>query len=124
LPRLENADLTAANPPGLDRLKTWLDQHIHVHGRPNWVFVKLHTHGGIPRNYDMLLGDTMRNFHAQLGGFCVESNIQLHYVTARELVNIAHAAEDGLDGSPEDYRDYLYQMVRREKGLSGSRPQV
>jgi len=109
LPRLENADLTAANPPGLSRLRTWADQRIHVVGRPNWVFVKLHTHGGIPRNYEMLLGEPMRRFHRELALFCTESGIDFHYVTAREMVNIAHAAEDGVQGAAGEYRDYIYR---------------
>lgn len=50
LPRLENSDLTIANPPQPDRMRLWLQQHIHVLGRPEWIFIKLHTHGGPPPN--------------------------------------------------------------------------
>ena len=31
---------------------------------------------------------------------------KLHYVTAREMYNIARAAEDGLVGDPNTYRNY------------------
>ncbi len=31
----------------------------------------------------------------------------LHYVTSREAYNIVKAAEAGLDGNPNEYRDYL-----------------
>ena len=119
LPRLENADLTAANPPELSRLRTWTDQRIHVLGRPNWIFVKLHTHGGIPRNYEMLLGEPMRRFHRQLALFREESGINVHYVTARELANIAHAAEDGVQGPPGEYRDHIYRPPRVKTNLGG-----
>jgi hypothetical protein len=32
---------------------------------------------------------------------------RLHYVTAREMYNIAIAAMDGKEGDPGAYRDYL-----------------
>ena len=111
LPRLENGDLTGANPPSLLRLKTWLNQRLQVQGRPNWLFVKLHTHGGIPSNYKTLLGEAMAGFHRSLGEFCLNSGIRLHYVTARELVNVVHAAEDGHSGNAGDYRDHRYQLL-------------
>jgi hypothetical protein len=109
IPKLENGDLTGANPPSLQRLLTWTAQRIQVQGQPNWIFVKLHTHGGIPRNYGTLLGEKMRAFHEALGRFCQASNLSLHYVTARELVNILHAAEDGLTNPPGDHRNHLYR---------------
>jgi len=37
----------------------------------------------------------------QLGG-------QQNFVTARELVNILHAAEVGHSGNPGDFRDFCY----------------
>jgi hypothetical protein len=82
-----------------------------VQGRPNWLFVKLHTHGGIPSNYKTLLGEAMAGFHRSLGEFCLNSGIRLHYVTARELVNVVHAAEDGHSGNAGDYRDHRYQLL-------------
>jgi hypothetical protein len=95
LPRLENADLTLANPPTAQRLDLWIDQRIHVVGRPGWVFVKLHSHGAVPKNSEVLLGDVAAAFHQ---AFAVdlprESGAQVHYVTAREMVNVVHAIED------------------------------
>ncbi|RYD69257.1 MAG: hypothetical protein EOP84_28815, partial [Verrucomicrobiaceae bacterium] len=43
LPRIENGDLTGANPPTRERLQLWLDCRISVENRPNWLFIKLHT---------------------------------------------------------------------------------
>jgi hypothetical protein len=54
----------------------------------------------------MLLGEPMRRFHELL----VHQDFQLHYVTAREMVNIIHAAEDGKTGSPGAWRDYRYRL--------------
>ena len=33
--------------------------------------------------------------------------MQLHYVTAREMFNIASAAMEGKSGDPASYRDYV-----------------
>ncbi|HEY3497940.1 MAG TPA: hypothetical protein VGK73_24745, partial [Polyangiaceae bacterium] len=45
VPRIESAALTARDPGTADRVHTWVSQGIHVEGRPEWVFVKVHTHG-------------------------------------------------------------------------------
>jgi hypothetical protein len=37
-----------------------------------------------------------------------QSGFRLHYVSAREMVNILHAAEDGHTGDAGAWRDYLY----------------
>lgn len=111
LPRLENSDLTAANPPRPDRMRIWLRQHIHVVGRPEWIFVKLHCHGGPPPNSGVFLGEPYRAFHQHLAETYTEANgWRLHYVTARELVNILHAAEDGQAGNAGQFRDYCYRL--------------
>jgi len=111
LPRLENSDLTAANPPRSDRMRLWVQQHIHVLGRPEWIFVKLHCHGGPPPNSGVFLGEPYRAFHQHLAETYTEANgWRLHYVTARELVNILHAAEDGHAGNAGRFRDYRYKL--------------
>lgn len=118
LPRIENADLTPRNPPTLLRLRLWMELNIHVEGRPEWLFAKLHTHGGTPRNMEMLLGDGMRDFHGRLPDFAAaHPGFHYHYVTARELVNIVHAGEAGMAGNPGDYRDFQYTS-RRETTAS------
>ena len=112
LPRIENGDLTAANPPTIERLRLWLDCQIAVEGRPNWLFVKLHTHGAKPENTRMLLGEPMRAFHRALAKLAARDHtLCFHYVTARELVNILHAAEAGHSGNPGQFRDFRYRRV-------------
>lgn len=110
LPRIENGDLTGANPPTLDRFRLWMDCNIAVAGQPNWLFAKLHTHGAKPANTDMLLGEAMRTFHRELASYTHgQPNLKFHYVTAREMVNIVHAAEAGHSGCPSLYRDFRYR---------------
>ena len=85
------------------------DLAAQVEGRREWLFAKLHTHGGVPRNREMLLGEPMRQFHQALAMFAgANPGFHYHYVTARELVNIVHAAEAGKTGDPAAYRDFRY----------------
>ncbi len=107
LPRLENAELSGVNPPTADRLRLWARVCIGVGGRPDWVFVKVHTHGCVPANRAVIMGPAMRGLHEALQrGFNDGAAWQLHYVTARELYNLARAAEDGQTGVPGPWRDY------------------
>jgi hypothetical protein len=115
LPRIENGDLTGANPPTLLRLRLAAGLRVSVTGNPGWVFVKWHTHGGIEPNSGTLLGEPMRRFHESLARL---DDLHIHYVTAREMANLVHAAEDGHDGDPGPFRDYRFRagMVHDPRG--------
>jgi len=107
LPRVENAEISGANPPTADRIRLWGGQQIHVGGRPDWVFVKVHTHGCVPANTGILLGKAMKRAHETLQReFNDGKRWQLHYVSAREMYNLVKAAETNLPGPPGLYRDY------------------
>lgn len=94
LPRIENADLTAKHPPSIRRLHLWLNAGVTVQGRPDWRFVKLHTHGCKTGNIDMLLGERMQLFHQELAELhAIQPNFRFHYVTAWEMAQLAHRAE-------------------------------
>ncbi|WP_428265236.1 hypothetical protein [Haliangium sp.] len=106
--RIESSAIDHTDPPSAARLRTWVAQDIHVGGRPEWVFVKLHTHGAPERNARVLLGDETRALHQTLTqDYNDGTRWRLHYVSAREMYNIAMAAIDGHAGDPNDYRDYL-----------------
>jgi hypothetical protein len=108
LPRLENADVRKSSQPTSDRVDLWIDQHIHVQGRPEWVFVKVHTHGTQEPDMETLLGEPIDKMHSYLESkYNDGKNFVLHYVSSRESYNIAKAAEAGLKGDPNQYRDYL-----------------
>lgn len=107
VPRLENAELSGANPPSIDRFHLWRRQAISVRNRPNWVFIKLHTHAALESNMPAFFGEPAYRFHEALAKELPES-IRLHYVSAREVTNLIHAAEDGMTGDPRDYRDHIF----------------
>lgn len=106
-PRMENACLQHNQPPTMDRLKLWLKAAIRIPQRPDWYFVKLHTHGAPEKNAAMLLGEPMKKFHKGLADFAkANPNFKYHYVTAREMYNLARAAEAGFKGSVNEARDW------------------
>lgn len=106
LPRIENGAISAVNPPTSGRVALWCAQGIHVAGRPEWVFVKVYTHGGVTGNADVLLGEGARALYGCLRRLHDGDHWRVHPVTAREMSNVIRAAEDGASGNPGDFRDY------------------
>ena len=108
LPRIENSDIRAVAPASRDRIDAWVETGIHVEGRPEWIFVKIHTHGAEDEDMDALLGKAMDEAHDYLESrYNDGAHWKLHYVSAREAYNIAKAAEAGLAGDPGQYRDHV-----------------
>lgn len=106
--RLENGALTGDDPPTPRRVDSWVDQNIHVAGRPEWVFVKVHTHGAIEKTAAALLGADGHAMHAHLTERYNDGTAwRLHYVTAREMYNVARAAMDGKRGDPSAWFDHV-----------------
>jgi hypothetical protein len=107
-PRIENASLTSENWGRPDRVRAWIDCQVHVKGRPDWLFVKLHTHGAVERDFDALFGELGMRMHESLNELCNDGRrYKLHYVTARQAYNLAKAAERGLAGDPQQWLDLV-----------------
>lgn len=119
--RIEGSALTAKDPPTKARLRTFIDCHVHVLGRPEWVFVKLHTHGAKEQEAASLLGAPQRAFHEELAALRAHGHF-VHYVTAREMFNIAMAAMEGRTGWPGAYRDHV--IPKPPRALVARRPQM
>lgn len=98
--KIENADVAGHAPATAERVALWVKQRIGVIGRPDWVFVKVHTHGCQERNFSAVLDGTLHEALAQLP-------VKLHYVTARETFNLIKAAEAGKNGAPTQFRDFV-----------------
>ena len=80
---------------------------VGVASRPDWIFVKLHTHGAHEPNMPVLLGEPMIRFHRDLAATAqANPRFRYHYVTAREVYNLAKAAESGWTGSPREAMDF------------------
>ncbi|HTP39515.1 MAG TPA: hypothetical protein VMI92_08055 [Steroidobacteraceae bacterium] len=108
IPRVENSDLRTSSPPTRARADSWVNTGIHVEGRPEWIFVKVHTHGAPERDVKVLLGQPMDELFSHLESrYNDGKDWKLHYVSARELYNIIKAAEQGFAGDPGQYRDHV-----------------
>lgn len=108
MPSIENADIRASYPPTKERVDLWVNSRIHVKGRPEWLFVKIHTHGTQDMDMDCLLGEPVDEMFSYLESkYNDGKKYKLHYVSAREMYNIVKAAEAGEKGDPGLYRDYL-----------------
>lgn len=112
IPKIENGDIRHNQLPLPERMDMWVDQHICMEGREDWVFVKIHTHGTQEQDMEALLGKPMDDFYTYLEQkYNDGENYVLHYVNAREVYNIIRAAADGKTGNPNEYRDYWYKKI-------------
>jgi len=105
LPGLENGALddTPAHLPTVDRFASWVDVAVGVEGRPEWVFIKVHTHGGPEGNASALLGPVMQRFHTEINRLFNDGiRYRLHYTTAYEMACLVKAAEAGRTGTPRE----------------------
>ena len=110
LPRIDTGtlDYRPSNHPTLARFQRWVDAAIGVEGRPEWIFVKVHSHGAKEANAEVMLGPSIEKFHRDIQRhFNDGARYRLHYVTAREFYNIVKAAEAGKSGNAGRFRDYL-----------------
>lgn len=106
-PTFEDGDINRNETQGSkNRIDCWIRQNIHVKENPDWIFVKVFCHGA--QDYKSLSSDSTFQMHKYLDDHYNDGKkYRLHYVTARECYNIIKAAENGANGNPNDYRDYI-----------------
>ena len=109
---IENGSITKANPLTVSRLQLWKRAAIQVDARPDWLFIKLHCHSMDPSQNEAVLGEAMGRFLEELVQGSAARKETLHFVSAREMVNIILAACEGRDGNPGEYRDYKFRRIR------------
>jgi hypothetical protein len=113
-PKIENACIQKSQPPDMRRLELWLRACVVIPTQPTWYFVKLHTHGVNEPNQDVLLGEPMVRFHQALQERARQDpHFQYHYLTAREMANLALAAVEGSIDSVHAGRSFRYIPVRQ-----------
>ena len=115
-PRYDHGDVTMRDLPTPDRIDRWVRTAIHVKGRPEWIFVKVFTHGAIAHDHEALLGKWAETMYRTLEKkYNDGKKYRLHYATTREAYNILKAAEAGRSGNPNEYRDFLIPPYANEK---------
>lgn len=108
LPTIENSAISGRNPATRNRIDMWVKRNIHVKGKGDWLFIKVHCHGAQERDEDALLGKGADEMYSYLEEIYNDGKKwKLHYVTARECYNIIKAAEAGMNDDPNEYRDFV-----------------
>ncbi len=107
IPKIENACVQANQALDIERVDLWLRARVQVPTRPDWFFVKLHTHGAPESNAAALIGEKGMRFHRDLASrAAADPAFHYHYVSACQMYNLVLAAEAGWKGSVADALDY------------------
>jgi hypothetical protein len=113
-PRIDDGALTAGYPLTPERLRRWRSAGICVHGRPEWIFIKLYCHGFFTNDQAATIGEPARQFLQETLELADRDGLfKIHFATAREAFNIALAAVDGHSGEPGLYRNYRLRPIRQ-----------
>ena len=105
---IEYCDLDYNNPPTPERVDYWIKDSLTIKGRPNWKFIKLHTHGTPESRWASNFGEYAQDaFRYMESKYNDGKKYILHYVTAREMYNIINTIKDGKHNDPNKYRDFV-----------------
>jgi hypothetical protein len=109
-PSVEQSNIGGTDLPFRGRIDYWIRKAIHIQKKPNWIFIKIHGHGAssekqvrevlLDRNSDDMFEYLEKRYNDG-------EKYVLHYVSAREMYNIIKAAENGEEGNPHHFRDYI-----------------
>lgn len=112
IPKLENGGLYSRHPVTRDRIDSWIREGVQVNGAPESIFIKLYNHGAFEEMIEsFLLKGGLINLLSGLKETCEEKNLQLHFVTAREMVNVIHSLETGYDANDAANYNRKYQIT-------------
>lgn len=108
LPVIESSNIDRVDYLDESRLDYLAAHAIRVRGCPNWLFIKMHTHGARNADFGLPFALPLERAHRYLSDkYNDKKRYFLHYVSAREIYNIIKAAEAGKDGNPNDYRNFI-----------------
>ena len=120
-PRIDDGALTSSYPLSPERLLRWRGAGVSVHGRSEWIFIKLYCHGFFTNDQAATIGEPARRFLQETLELADrDGRLKIHFATAREAFNIALAAVDGRSGEPGDYRNYRLLPIRQ---MAAARPE-
>ncbi len=118
-PYVEDGHLNPEALPDPGRVDSWIRANVHVIGQPNWIFVKLTIDGLSDAASAQSLQHSLDQSLMYLEEVYNDDELyRLHYVTAREMYNMAMAAQAFKSGNAGLFRDYLiepYEATQREQ---------
>jgi hypothetical protein len=116
IPRVEDGALAQNYPLTMARLDRWRSAGIGVSGRPDWIFIKLYSHGFFDRDQDLMIGEQMKTFMSEVFETAERTGeFKVHFASAREAFNMVVAAMEGRQGQPGAYRDYKLRQIMQEQ---------
>ena len=122
VPRVDDGTLAQNYPLSLNRFNRWRNARVTVAGRPDWVFIKLYSHGFFDWDQDVMLGAQMRRFMNEVLELSQKTGeFFVYFASAREAFNMTMAAVDGHSGSPGQYRDYKLRQIMQMEAARPSR---
>lgn len=94
IPGIENGALASDSRSIPSRVDRWIRVEITVKGWPNWIFVKVHTHGAQEPIAASLLGGGLKSLYSHLLRFYNDGDhYVLHFVRPREIFYCVKALE-------------------------------
>lgn len=107
-PRIENATLSADYHFSERRLALWMSANVHVIGRPDVLFLKLHTHGTQPAIYSYLCQNGgLHAIFSSLTDYCSENkDTHLIFGSSRQMYNIIKGIEADANADPVALLDF------------------
>ena len=91
---IDYSDLDFDDPPTEARVDFWAKNSIAIKGKPNFRFIKLHTHAGREMRWDANFGKTAdKAFGYMEERYNDGKKYLLHYVTARQMYNCLKVLE-------------------------------
>jgi hypothetical protein len=112
VPRVEDGALAQNYPLTIERFNRWRSAGISVRQRPEWIFIKLYSHGFFEWDQDLMIGEQMKVFMSEVLDLSERTgDFRIHFASAREAFNMVVAAVDGHSGEPGAYRDYHLRQI-------------
>ena len=109
---VDDGDIASYRRYAPARMDRWVESGIHVKGRPDRVFIKLHSHGAADFNREAMLGSDLEALFSDIEArYNDGKRYRLHYVTAREMYNVAKATEANADCEIDEARDWLIRRA-------------
>jgi hypothetical protein len=128
IPRIEDGALAQNYPLSLQRFENWRGARIGVLGRPEWIFIKLYSHGFFDWDQDAMIGEQMKRFMSEVMELAERTGrFKIHFASAREAFNIVMAALDGCEGNPNTFRDYRLRQIMEDASrtaVSADQPSI
>lgn len=125
IPRVEDGALAQNYPLSMERLDRWRGAGIGVKERPEWIFIKLYSHGFFDWDQDLMIGEQMKKFMSEVLETAERTGeFKVHFASAREAFNMVAAAVDGKEGPPGAYRDYKLRQIMHEPVQGQLAPEI